>query len=250
MKKIFRILFVVGVTSTLLFSSLNTDVKSDEKVDVKETTQAEDTTEKETVKDKPKSDKNKEDSDKTETSSNKKEKDTEKKDTEKTENKNSEETKVEEPKEQPKESIKYKEYTMPSTRGFKSYMSYKAITSTSSPQYKLQSTYAYTGKYGIRQVDDRYCIAIGTFSGASIGTYVDLVLKNGTVIPCIIGDFKANAHTDSRNMMTSNGCVSEFIVDTGSFNTTAKKMGDASYCNDSWKNPVKSIKVYDKNVFK
>ena len=29
MKKIFRILFVVGVTSTLLFSSLNTDVKSD-----------------------------------------------------------------------------------------------------------------------------------------------------------------------------------------------------------------------------
>ena len=113
-------------------------------------------------------------------------------------------------------------YTMPSTSGFKSYMSYKAITSTSSPQYKLQHSYAYTGDYGIRQVNGRYCIAIGTFSGASIGTYVDLILNNGTTIHCIIGDFKSNAHTDASNMMTSNGCVSEFIVDMNSFNSTAK----------------------------
>lgn len=142
------------------------------------------------------------------------------------------------------------EYSMPSTSGFKSYMSYKAITSKSSPQYKLQSNYAYTGNYGIRQVDDRYCIAIGTFSGAAIGTYVDLVLENGTVIPCIIGDFKANIHTDSKNIVTMhNGCISEFIIDADKLHATAKKMGDISYCNKEWNSPVESIVVYDKNVF-
>lgn len=157
----------------------------------------------------------------------------------------------EEPEEKPKEEVlEYKEYKMPSTRGFKSYMSYKAITDRSSMQYKLQKQYAYTGTYGIRQVYGRYCIAVGTFSNSKIGTYVDLILKNETVIPCIISDFKADVHTDSRNMITKhNGCISEFVVDKDNLHKTAKKMGDVSYCNKEWDSPVKTIKVYDKNVF-
>ena len=144
----------------------------------------------------------------------------------------------------------YQEYTIPSNSGFKSYMSYLAITSKSSPQYKLQNQFAYTGQYGIRQVDGRFCVAIGTFSNATVGTYVDLVLENGIVIPCIVGDFKANVHTDSSNIITvHNGCVSEFLVDTSSLHTTAKKMGNISYCESGWNSPVKSIRVYDKNVF-
>lgn len=147
-------------------------------------------------------------------------------------------------------NTEYKKYTIPSNSGFKSYMSYKSITSKSSYQYKLQSQYAYTGNYGIRQVNGRYCIAIGTFSTASVGTYVDLILENGTVIPCIVGDFKAPVHTDSSNIVTlHNGCVSEFIVDINNLHSTAKRMGNVSYCEDSWKSPVKEMKVYNTNVF-
>lgn len=143
----------------------------------------------------------------------------------------------------------YTEYQVPSNRGFKSYMSYKAITSKSSPQYKLQSI-AYTGEFGIRQVDGRFCVAIGTFSAATVGTYIDLILENGTVIPCIVGDFKADIHTDSTNKVTShNGCVSEFLIDKTALYSTAKKIGDISYCKEEWKSPVKIIKVYEKNVF-
>lgn len=148
------------------------------------------------------------------------------------------------------EIISYQDYSVPTNRGFKSYMSYKSITSKSSQQYKLQHNYAYTGNYGIRQVDGRYCIAIGTFSDAEVGTYVDLILENQSIIPCIISDFKADIHTDNSNMITThNGCISEFIVDKSSLYQTAKQMGDISYCCQEWKSPVKAIRVYEKNVF-
>ena len=42
----------------------------------------------------------------------------------------------------------------------KRFMPYTAITSTSSPQYKLQQK-AYTGQSGIRQVDGRFCVDVG-----------------------------------------------------------------------------------------
>lgn len=144
----------------------------------------------------------------------------------------------------------YQEYQIPHNRGFKSYMSFRAITSKSSPQYILQNQYAYTGEFGIRQVDERFCIAIGTFSNARVGTYVDLILENETIIPCIVSDFKSVQHTDSSNKITShNGCVSEFLIDISSLHTTAKRMGDISYCMEEWKSPVKIIKVYEKNIF-
>lgn len=160
----------------------------------------------------------------------------------------------EKPSEEKKEPVKkkqqYKDYAMPANKSFKSYMSYKALTSRSSQQYKLQQKYGYTGKYGIRQVDGRYCVAIGTFSDAKVGTYIDLILKNGAVIPCIVSDFKANVHTDSTNKVTRhNGCVSEFVVDMDSLNSSAKRMGDISYCNEKWKSSVKKIRVYKKNIF-
>ena len=57
----------------------------------------------------------------------------------------------------------YTTKAVPSNNSFKAYMSYTAITNTSSPQYKLQQQ-AYTGNYGIRMVDDRYCIAVGSYT--------------------------------------------------------------------------------------
>lgn len=147
------------------------------------------------------------------------------------------------------EKLQYLEYSVPSNRGFKSFMPYKAITSKSSPQYKLQYNYAYTGNYGIRQIDGRYCVALGTAFNASVGTYVDLVLANGTVIPCILSDVKADCDTESNNIVTAhNGCVSEFLVDKSVLESNAKRDGDISSCQEDWKSPVVTVRVYDQNV--
>ena len=129
-------------------------------------------------------------------------------------------------------------------------MPYTTITSKSSQQYKLQKI-AYTGTYGIRQYDNRYCVAIGTAFNADVGTYFDLILANGTVITCVVADIKADRHTDSNNMITvANGCLTEFIVDSSALNRNAKRMGDISYCNEDWNSRVEKIRVYDKNVFR
>ena len=145
-----------------------------------------------------------------------------------------------------KNKLAYREFDVPYNSGFKSYMDYRCITSTGSKQYKLQSTSAYTGNYGIRQINGRYCVAIGSYFTTDIGRYFDLVLENETVIPCILGDAKADKDTDSSNIVTEhNGCLSEFIVDTRSLYHKAKQMGDISYCNNKWNSPVKKIRVYD-----
>lgn len=148
----------------------------------------------------------------------------------------------------------YISYRIPHNNGFKSYMSYKAITHKSSKQYKIQNEYAYTGTYGIRQVNERFCVAVGTFFQMEVGTYFDLVLENGTVIPCILSDVKDNKHTLSDNITTaSNGCVSEFITDIKCLpckvrNNKGTGTGDISDCCAEWDSPVKEIRVYEKNI--
>lgn len=148
------------------------------------------------------------------------------------------------------EELNYRSYSVPLTSGFKSYMPYTAITSKSSPQYKLQQQ-CRTGLHGIRVKDGRYCVAIGTGFNANVGTYFDLILANGTVIPCIVADIKSNKHTDSSHMVTAaSGCLTEFVVDSGALNRIAKKMGDISYCCDKWNSRVEKVRVYEKNIFK
>lgn len=146
--------------------------------------------------------------------------------------------------------VGYNSYAVPHTSGFKSYMDYRMITSIDSMQYILQSDYAYTGNYGIRMVRDRYCIAVGSHFTSTIGQYIDLVLENGVIIPCILADQKADAHTDSDNIVTiHNGCMSEFVVDTDSLDNMAKICGNISYCKDEWQSRVVEVRVLDDNVF-
>ena len=143
----------------------------------------------------------------------------------------------------------FKEHSVPNNTGFKSYMSYKAITSKNSKQYKLQKNYAYTGNYGIRMVYNRCCIAVGTHFNIPVGNYVDLVLENETTIPCIVAEIKSNNDTNEDNITTShNGCVAEFIVDTESLNENAKRDGDISSCKKEWDSPVTRIKVYNRKI--
>lgn len=117
-------------------------------------------------------------------------------------------------------------------------------------QQRLQNC-AYTDAMGFRIVDGRYCIAVGSAVGKTVGTYIDVVLENGTVIPCVMGDQKANRDTDSSNQRTSNGCVSEFIVDTKALKrngTKASARGDVSFAFPEWQSRVVEFRVYDKNA--
>ena len=140
-------------------------------------------------------------------------------------------------------------YDLPSYSGYKSWMDYQMITSSGSPQKLLQDEYAYTGSYGIRQINGRYCVAIGSYFTTEIGQYFDLILENGTVIPCILADQKADEDTDDDGIFTlHNGCATEFIIDFDYLNYAAKRDGDISSCADEWDSPVETIRVYEKNV--
>ena len=133
--------------------------------------------------------------------------------------------------------------------GFKSYMSYRAICLNGSNELYLQRKYAITDENGLRIINNRYCVAMGTYFNLSIGQYFDLVLANGTVIPCIMSDTKSDKHTDSNNVYTvHSNCCSEFIVDTNYLSQNVKNRGNISYVFEEWNSPVVSIIAYEKNI--
>lgn len=109
---------------------------------------------------------------------------------------------------------------------FKSYENYKSITNKNSPQYRLQQE-AYTGDYGIRMVDGRYCVAMGSYWTEEIGTKLDVYLESGEMIPVILGDNKQDCHTDSTNRIgCNNKDVLEFIVDVNEIPSKVKNCGN------------------------
>lgn len=130
---------------------------------------------------------------------------------------------------------------------FKSFTYHRSFGKNTS-QYKLQEI-AYTGDFGIRMVDGRYCAATGTRFGMEIGQYYDIVLENGTVIPCVLSDVKAPEDTDSSNTATlENGCISEFTVDRKALPRNVKRAGSLSKATDEWDSKACQIIVYEKNA--
>lgn len=146
---------------------------------------------------------------------------------------------------EPKSSTNYTNCDVPANNTIKSYMDYRCITSTTSKQYRLQKSLAYTGDCGIRMVNGRYCVAVGSYYTTTIGQYIDIELENGKVIKGVLADCKDDKHTDSTNRINPNGSVVEFVVDTKALDSIARKMGDISYVN-GWNSKIVNIKVYDK----
>lgn len=142
--------------------------------------------------------------------------------------------------------ISYNDIYVSKTNGFKSYMSYKSITKEDSPQYYLQEICG-TDADGFRKCADRYVIAVGRGVGGQVGDCVDLILKNGQVIYCVIGDYKANQHTDAANITGYNGCCSEFIVDPQTLRRDIKYRGNIGCGYVGWESPVLVIRRYDVN---
>ena len=136
-----------------------------------------------------------------------------------------------------------KEYPITDGNTTKTVLPYKAFGKNTN-QAKLQSL-CQTNEVGLRVYDGRFTIAVGTYFNTAIGQYFDLVLENGTVIPCIMGDLKADIHTDSRGLFTeASGCMTEFIVDR----TYLPNKNSATYCYEAWNSKVVNVIVYNKFV--
>ena len=137
------------------------------------------------------------------------------------------------------------EKDVPTNNSFKSYMDADTITSRNTDQYKLKAKYIIDEQTGIWSVDERYCIAVGSYYTQSIGTYIDVVMENGSTLHCILGECKRNRDTDYTNRQNPNGSVVEFIVNTSSMPSMVRKMGNCSYACEEMKGEIKSIIVYD-----
>lgn len=145
--------------------------------------------------------------------------------------------------EQPETYEVIKEYQITDGNTTKTVLPYKAFGKNTN-QAKLQSL-CQTNEVGLRVYDGRFTIAVGTYFNTAIGQYFDLVLENGTVIPCIMGDLKADIHTDSRGLFTeASGCMTEFIVDR----TYLPNKNSATYCYEEWNSKVVNVIVYNKFV--
>lgn len=100
------------------------------------------------------------------------------------------------------------------------YMDYRAITDITSKQYQLQQDpYCVVDERGFLMYRDNwYVVAMGSYWG-KIGDKFIVRLENGTIIPVIMGDYKANVDTDREHYAyAKDGHVLEFLIDTDSSN--------------------------------
>lgn len=125
-------------------------------------------------------------------------------------------------------------------REFKSYMSWKALSPKSKQgQFSAQATP--DPETAIMMYNGRYLVALGFAYADEVGQEIDIVMESGQVIPAVVGDFKAEEHTDEHNSTQRwDGSVVEFIV---SDNEAAKKVtnGTGSY-NDIFPGLVKEFR--------
>jgi ribonucleoside-triphosphate reductase len=131
-------------------------------------------------------------------------------------------------------------------------MDYRYITDTTSDQWEL-SQIAYTDEYGLRKVNDYYCVAMGSYYSENVGDKFEITLENGNKFNVIIGDLKQDCHTDATNQYTpvydNNGNfyganVIEFIVVTINLvdvALTAKKNNPNDIMTEFWE-------IFDKRL--
>lgn len=109
---------------------------------------------------------------------------------------------------------------------FKTFMDYRCITSTGSEQYKLQHDgKATTNSEGFRMYNGEYMVAVGSYYSQKIGTRLRITLDTGKQFYAVVGDHKADIHTDALNQHR-NGNVVEFIVDQSAIPSICKKTGN------------------------
>lgn len=117
------------------------------------------------------------------------------------------------------------------------YMDYRAITDTSSKQYQLQQDpYCVVNEQGfLIYRDNWYVVAMGSYWG-KVGDKLIIHLENGEIIPVIIGDIKADRHTDEQNYAhASDGHVIEFLIDSNDLHMKKVEMNKHGLVNKVFK---------------
>ena len=123
---------------------------------------------------------------------------------------------------------------------FKTYMDWRAVTNTSSDQYKCIKKYGWRDDDGFMRAngerdlgieDDYYMIALGSYYGTKIGTKYRITTDTGNVFYGILADQKADIHTNSTNQYASNNDIVEFLVDTRYLRKDVRRMGSANVHN-------------------
>ena len=142
----------------------------------------------------------------------------------------------------------YKAYASPSSKTFKSYEDADCITdSTKLAQGRLKKKYHLDYSTGVYMVDNRYCIAVGSYYTKQVGAKIDLVLShNGRkhTLKCITADCKADKDTIDNHRIHKDGSIVEFIVNTRSLPKMAQLMGDISYAGKQFRGKIVEIRVY------
>ena len=139
---------------------------------------------------------------------------------------------------------------------FKPYTRHFVYDVKGTAQCKLQSV-AYTDeRTGIRVVDDplgepRYCVALGTYwcggHPQHIGRCVDVYMKNGSVLKCVLADVKRTE--DTINAGNRYGAINydvlEFIVDGGALPDAVKYYCNVSKAGKEFEGDAAYMIVYD-----
>lgn len=143
---------------------------------------------------------------------------------------------VEEP---PVEKVSYISMGVPTNvdTSFKTYMDYRAVTDTTSNQYKYIREFGWSDNEGFMRAngdsefgieEDYYLIALGSYYGTEIGTKYRITTDTGNVFYGVLADAKDDKHTNSTNQYAGNNDVVEFLVDTRYLNKTVKRRGSAN----------------------
>ena len=137
---------------------------------------------------------------------------------------------------------------------WKPYTRYTVYNVKSSMQYKLQQI-AHTGSLGIRVVKDsageeRYCVAMAiAWAGGQpkdIGRCIDIHMKNGAVLKCVLSDVKKTEHTAySGNKYGAKGELVEFIIDQNAVSAKVKNSGDVSNAGPEFVGEASKVVVRD-----
>ena len=134
---------------------------------------------------------------------------------------------------------------------FKTYMDYRYITDTDSMQYKLQQN-SWTDEDGLRRLGEAYMVAMGTYYADECGKTFEITFDTGEKILVVVGDIKADCHTDKTNRYSpvydNNGNfisanVLEFIVDTKAMSRHTKRLGTVEYCGNLQGNIVSIVAI-------
>lgn len=136
---------------------------------------------------------------------------------------------------------------------WKPWARHTAVNLKSSPQYKMQKNYAKTDSNGLRYCIDpygekRYCVALNEYwcggDSKDIGRCFDVVMANGSIIKCCLGDTKKTENSQNKQgKFGSRGELLEFQAEASKLNK--KVNGDVSKLGGAFEGEAVKIIAYD-----